>query len=62
MNGIEVKTRINEIDSKIAKAVNTFILSPEIKDLMAEKATLRAQCTHEFENGVCIYCGKENNE
>lgn len=62
MNGIEIKTRVNEIDSKIAEAVNTFILSPEIKNLMEEKAALRAQCTHEFENGVCIYCGKENDE
>lgn len=61
MSQDEIKMKVDEIDNKIAEAVRTFILSPELKDLMEEKAALRAQCVHEFENGKCIYCGKEED-
>jgi hypothetical protein len=35
-----------------------FILQPEIQKLEEEIAELQSMCEHEFEDGVCVICGK----
>lgn len=61
MNGTEIKNKIDENQAKIEKLINPafFTLNQEVAKLIEENETLRAQCVHEFENGMCKYCYKE---
>lgn len=61
MNGTEIKNKIDENQAKIEKLINPviFTLNKEVVVLMKENDELRAQCAHEYENGVCKYCYKE---
>lgn len=56
MNGIEIRKKIDENNLKIQKLTTSFILTDEIKKIMDENDILRAQCKHEFIDGVCKYC------
>lgn len=57
MSGPEIRERINENNIKIQHALNKFVLTDEINNLMKENADLRASCPHEFdEKGFCVYC------
>lgn len=62
MNGLEVFTLITEKKTKLEDLIDptTFVLNPEIEKLQKEIAALQKDCPHEFEGGVCKYCGKEN--
>lgn len=57
----EIRTKINFNNSMIEKLVDPsiFILQPKIEAYLKENDELRKICSHKFENGVCIYCGKE---
>lgn len=59
MNGKEIRDLINFNNKKIEELLDpaTFVLQPEVQVLLKENDELRAQCSHEFENGICIYCG-----
>jgi hypothetical protein len=57
MNGLEIRERIDQNNKKIQSALNKFILTDEINQLMQENADLRANCAHEYNSdGFCIYC------
>ena len=57
MSGPEIREKINENNIKIQRALNKFILTDEINELMKENADLRALCRHEFnDKGFCVYC------
>ena len=56
MSGNEIRERINENNARIQAALNKFVLNKEIQDLMKENDHLRAQCHHNFIDGVCEYC------
>lgn len=43
----------------IAQSIFTFVLNPTIKNDMERLEELESKCEHKFENGFCIYCGKE---
>lgn len=56
MNGLEIRKRIDENNKKIQAALNKFILTDEINNLMKDNEELRVICQHEFVNGWCKYC------
>jgi hypothetical protein len=44
-------------NKKIQAALNKFVLTDEINQLMKENANLRADCPHKYNaDGFCIYC------
>lgn len=59
MTGEEIKERINFNNSCIEAELDpaVFIFQKDVAKLLEENEKLREQCPHEFENGVCIYCG-----
>ena len=61
MTGEEIKKKIDANNLKIEKAQKPFIftLNKTIAILMKENVILREKCPHNFKNGICIYCGKE---
>ena len=56
MSGIEIRERINENNARIQAALDRFVLNEEIQELIKENDSLRAQCHHNFIDGVCEYC------
>ena len=63
MTGKEIKEQINFNNKKIQSILDptVFILQPEVQKYMEENEYLKSICEHEYENGVCIYCGKPIN-
>ncbi len=63
MTGKEIKEKINFNNKKIQSILDptVFILQPEVQKYMEENEYLKSICEHEYENGVCIYCGKPIN-
>lgn len=59
----EIKEKIDflydEIDNN--STFGTFVLNRKIYSCLKEIEELQDMCTHEFKNGVCIYCRKEVN-
>ena len=64
MEQYEIKQRVDELmaEVKAAIAVNTFVLNPDIEEKMKEIKELQSTCTHEFDNGYCLYCYKADEE
>jgi hypothetical protein len=61
MTNLEIKQKIDE-NNKIIETLlnpNMFTLNNVIKDLLIENGELQAQCTHNFVDGYCEYCQKE---
>lgn len=56
MSGKDVRTKIDENNKIIRNKLDNFVLTNEIKELLAENEALRTQCPHEFVDGLCIYC------
>lgn len=61
MLGLEIKKRIDENNKIIESLIspNIFSLNNTIADLLSENKQLQSECKHEFEDGFCIYCYKE---
>ena len=57
----EIRDKINFNNKMIEKLVDPsiFILQPKIEAYLKENDELRKICAHEFVDGVCVYCGKE---
>lgn len=57
----EIREKINFNNQMIEKLIDPtiFILQPEIEAYLKENDELRAICTHQFVDGICVYCGKE---
>jgi hypothetical protein len=62
MNGNEIYTRITVKKAALEDLIDptTFVLNPEAQKLMNEITELQEVCPHEFVNGECKYCGKED--
>lgn len=62
MKGNEIKVKIDELSRQIEERIITdhFTLNKDIMEIENKIADLQAQCPHQFENGICIYCQKEN--
>lgn len=64
MTKFEIKEKI-DANNQIIESIltpNRFTLNNTIAKLLEENDKLQAQCSHEFEDGYCIYCYKEKNE
>lgn len=64
MTGLEIFTRVNANKQKIEELTDytTFVLNKEVIQLEEEISALQMICKHEFEEGVCKYCGKEEEK
>ena len=62
MTGLEIFTKIQNNNKRIRELSggSTFVLNSEIQTLKKENSDLRAECPHNFLNGVCEFCGKED--
>ena len=61
MHGLEIKRKIDE-NNKIIESLmtpNIFSLNNTIAELLEENRELQSHCSHEFDQGYCIYCYKE---
>lgn len=61
MKGFEIKQKIDANNRLIEQMLNPsqFVLNNTVKDLLKENDALQEQCEHEFVDGFCIYCYKE---
>ena len=61
MTNLEIKGKI-DINNQIIENIlnpNQFVLNNVIADLLKENSELQEQCTHNFVEGFCEYCYKE---
>lgn len=61
MTSVEIRKQIDENNKIIADVMkpNQFILNSVVRDLLKANESLQAQCTHQYEDGYCIFCDKE---
>lgn len=61
MNGLEIFSLISKKKQRIEELFDptTFVLNKEVEALQQDIAELQKDCPHEFNEGVCKYCGKE---
>lgn len=59
--GIEIKEQIDLRNRFIEEALrpNQFTLNNTVATLMAEISELQKKCPHEYKDGYCVYCYKE---
>ncbi len=62
MTGEEIRDKILFNKQRIEQLFDPgiFVLQEEVAKLVEENEHLQSICNHKFENGVCIYCGKED--
>lgn len=62
LDNFEIKERIDYLYNELRKTAATFIYKPDdiikIKECIYD---LQDQCNHEYKNGRCIYCRKEEH-
>lgn len=60
---LEIKQQIDEYNRQIEGLLspNQFTLNNMIVELSKEIDKLQSKCTHEFEEGFCIWCYKQEN-
>lgn len=63
MTNETIRDKINYNNQKIEMLLDpsVFVLQPEVLKYMEDNEYLRSICSHEYENGVCIYCGDTMN-
>ncbi len=63
MTGEEIRDKINFNNQKIQSLLDPsiFILQPEVQKYLEDNEYLKTICPHKYENGICIYCGQEQN-
>lgn len=63
MNNLEIKEQIDR-NNKIIESIfvpNQFVLNNSVRELLKENEELQKKCTHQFEDGYCIFCYKEQD-
>ena len=64
MTQLQIKEKI-DTNNKIIESLlnpNMFTLNNAIKDLLAENDKLQGLCEHNFVDGYCEYCYKEEQK
>ena len=60
LNNFEIKERVDYLYSKLRETAATFVYKPdEINKIKHCIYELQDQCNHEYKNGRCIYCRKD---
>lgn len=61
MTGLEIFSLVTVKRALLEDLVDptSFVLNPEIENVRKEIEELQKNCPHEFINGECKYCGKE---
>ena len=61
MNGLEIFSLVSKKKQRIEELFDptTFVLNKEVEALQQDIAELQKDCPHEFNEGTCKYCGKE---
>lgn len=61
MERMLIKKKIDKNNEMIERLMspNIFTLNNTVAELLKENAELQEQCDHEFEDGYCHYCYKE---
>ena len=61
MNGLEIFSLVSKKKQRIEELFDptTFVLNKEVEALQQDIAELQKDCPHEFNEGICKYCGKE---
>ncbi len=64
MNNIDIRKTIDFNNQRMVEMMqpNIFTLNNSVAQLLAENKQLQDICTHEFEEGYCIYCDKMEEE
>lgn len=61
MTGLDVYSLVTAKRQQIEELIDptSFVLNPEVEKLQNEIAALQEKCPHNYEDGVCKHCGKE---
>lgn len=64
MTGLEIKNAIDSLNEEIQTLFYSqcFILNTGVMEKQKAIIKLQSQCPHEYVNGCCIYCGKEEED
>lgn len=64
MHPLEIRKQIDFNNKQIEEVMkpNSFVLNSIVRDLLNENVELQNKCLHDFINGFCIYCDKEEEE
>ena len=64
MTNEQRKQLIDTNNKKIEEAMtfNVFTLNNTVSDLLKQNRELQAECPHEFVDGFCKYCYKDEDE
>jgi hypothetical protein len=56
----EIKAKIEILTAEAESLLDptTFVLNPRIEEINQEITKLQAQCSHNYVNGVCEFCGR----
>lgn len=59
MSGNEIRIKVDENNEKIRSLMDKFdfTLNNKLNELLELNEELRAVCPHEYEDGVCKWCG-----
>ena len=62
MTNQEIFTRVTsaceELD-ELLSGMDVFTFNPRVAELEKEIEELQSKCEHEFHDGACVYCSKE---
>lgn len=61
LDGLTVFTKVEQKKKRLEDILDptTFVLNPEAEQLQQEIMELQEKCPHVFVDGICKYCGKE---
>lgn len=64
MTGEEINQKINENNDRIEQLLvaHNFILNTQVNELIQQNKALQESCSHNFQNGCCKYCYKEEEK
>lgn len=57
---LDIYTRVKTIEDRLIEISDPtqFVLNPEIQTLIDQLVDVQGQCSHIFEDGFCVICGR----